>query len=116
VLADVDAQDVPELIVLNKVDAADAEVVARLRARERSLVAVSARTGEGLDELRRRVDGLLPRPEVQVEVLVPYDRGDLVSRVHADGEVLAEEHTGEGTRLRAKVLPTLAGDLAAYAV
>jgi len=47
---------------------------------------------------------------------VPYDRGDLVSRVHADGEVLAEEHTGEGTRLRAKVLPTLAGDLAAYAV
>jgi GTP-binding protein HflX len=116
VLADVDAQDVPELIVLNKVDAADPEVVDRLRARERSLVVVSARTGEGLDELRRRVDELLPRPDLEVEVLLPYDRGDLVSRVHSDGEVLAEEHTGDGTLLRAKVRPALAGDLGAYAV
>jgi GTPase len=116
VLADVDAQDVPELVVLNKVDAADPEVVDRIRARERSLVVVSARTGEGLEELRRRVDELLPRPEVQVDVLLPYDRGDLVSRVHADGEVLAEEHTGDGTRMRAKVLPALAGDLAGFAV
>jgi GTP-binding protein HflX len=51
-----------------------------------------------------------------VDVLLPYDRGDLVSRVHADGEVLTEEHTGDGTRLQAKVLPALAGDLAAFAV
>ena len=49
-------------------------------------------------------------------MLLPYHRGDLVSRVHSDGEVLAEEHTGDGTRLRAKVLPALAGDLAAFAV
>ncbi|MFL6165932.1 MAG: GTPase HflX, partial [Ornithinibacter sp.] len=116
VLADVDAHNVPELIVLNKVDAADPEVVDRLRRRERSLVAVSARTGEGLDELRRRVDELLPRPDLEVDVLLPYHRGDLVSRVHADGEVLTEEHTGDGTRMRAKVRPALAGDLGDYAV
>ncbi len=116
VLADVDAHDVPELIVINKADAADPEVIARLRSRERSAIVVSARTGEGLDELRARVDELLPRPDVEVEVLLPYGRGDLVSRVHADGHVLTEAHEESGTRLRAKVLPPLAGELAAFAV
>ncbi len=114
VLADVDAHHVPELVVLNKADAADPEVVDRIRRRERSLVVVSARTGQGLDALRARIDDLLPRPDVEVEVLVPYDRGDLVSRIHADGEVLAEQHLAEGTRLRAKVMPALAGELAAF--
>ncbi|KQX63635.1 GTPase HflX [Angustibacter sp. Root456] len=114
VLADVDAHNVPELIVLNKADAADPEVIARLRSRERSLVVVSARTGQGLEELRTRIDDLLPRPDVEVEVLVPYDRGDLVSRIHADGEVLAERHLAEGTHLRAKVMPALAGELTAF--
>jgi GTP-binding protein HflX len=114
VLADVDAHNVPELIVLNKADAADPEVIARLRSRERSLVVVSARTGQGLDELRARLDDLLPRPDVEVEVLVPYDRGDLVSRIHADGEVLAEQHLAEGTHLRAKVMPALAGELTSF--
>ncbi len=116
VLADVDAHDVPELIVINKADAADPEVIARLRSRERTAIVVSARTGEGLDELRARVDELLPRPDVEVEVLLPYGRGDLVSRVHADGQVLTELHEESGTRLRAKVLPPLAGELAAFAV
>jgi len=116
VLADVDAHDLPELIVINKADAADPEVIARLRSRERTAIVVSARTGEGLDELRARVDELLPRPDVEVEVLLPYGRGDLVSRVHADGQVLTEQHEESGTRLRAKVLPPLAGELAAFAV
>lgn len=58
----------------------------------------------------------MPRPELRVEVLLPYERGDLVSRIHAEGEVLVEEHTGEGTRVAAKVLPDLHGALADYAV
>ena len=116
VLADVDAHDVPEVIIINKADAADPEVIARLRSRERTAIVVSARTGEGLDELRARVDELLPRPDVEVEVLLPYGRGDLVSRVHSDGQVLTEEHEESGTRLRAKVLPPLAGELASFAV
>ena len=91
-------------------------MIARLRSRERTAIVVSARTGEGLDELRARVDELLPRPDVEVEVLLPYGRGDLVSRVHADGQVLTELHEESGTRLRAKVLPPLAGELAAFAV
>ena len=116
VLADVDAHDVLELVVINKADAADPEVLQRLQRRERSAVVVSARTGEGLDELQERIAELLPKPEVEVEVLLPYGRGDLVSRVHADGEVLTEQHLEAGTRLKAKVLPALAGELATFAV
>ncbi len=116
VLADVEAHHVPELVVLNKADAADPDVVVRVCARERSAVVVSARTGEGLAELRARIEQLLPRPDVAVDVLLPYERGDLVSRLHADGEVLAAEHLAEGTRVRARVLAPLAAELAPFAV
>jgi GTP-binding protein HflX len=114
VLADVGAHQVPELVVVNKADVADPAVVARLLARSPGAVAVSARTGAGVDELMDRIAEVLPRPDVEVDVLVPFDRGDLVSRVHADGEVISEEHTGDGTRLKARVHAMLARDLAAY--
>jgi GTPase len=116
VLSDVQARHVPELVVVNKADAADPEVLARLRTREPSAVVVSARTGAGLVQLQQRVSELLPRPDVELEVLVPYDRGDLVSRAYGDGEVLSERHTEAGTRLHAKVEPSLAADLAPYVV
>ncbi|HLS39878.1 MAG TPA: GTPase HflX [Ornithinicoccus sp.] len=116
VLADVGAADIKELIAVNKADIADPEVLDRLRRHHQHLVVVSARTGEGIEELRRAIEEDLPRPEVRVEVLLPYERGDLVSRIHAEGEVLAEEHTGEGTRVAARVSPELHGALAEYAV
>jgi GTP-binding protein HflX len=77
---------------------------------------VSARTGQGLDELRALIADELPQPDIDVEVLVPYDRGDLVSRIHETGEVLTSEHVENGTRMSARVTPDLAGDLRAYAV
>jgi GTP-binding protein HflX len=49
-----------------------------------------------------------------VDVLVPYTRGELVSRAHAAGEVLEEEHTVDGTRLRVRVHPDLAAALRSY--
>ena len=48
--------------------------------------------------------------------LLPYDRGDLLSRVHDHGEVISVEHTGDGTVVKARVGDALAGELAAYAV
>lgn len=102
----------PELVVLNKADLAAPETIARLRTRERGAVAVSAKTGAGIDELRERIAALLPRPEVEVDVVVPYQRGDLVHRAHTSGEVLSEEHTADGTRLRARVDGALAAELA----
>jgi GTP-binding protein HflX len=116
VFADIDASDVPEVVVINKADAADPLVVARLQRREPCSVVVSARTGDGMDDLRELIARQLPHPEVAVEVVVPYDRGDLVSRVHEGGEVLAVAHEAEGTRVRARVAPALAEELSAYAV
>jgi GTPase len=116
VLADVDATDVREVIVINKADLAEPEVIDRLRRHEKHSIVVSARTGEGLDELRALIADELPQPDIDVEVLVPYDRGDLVSRIHETGEVLASEHVADGTRMTARVTPDLAGDLRSYAV
>jgi GTP-binding protein HflX len=115
VFADVDAHHGPELVVINKADAADPLALDRLRRREQHSVVVSARTGEGLEELRTVIARELPRPDVPVDVLLPYDRGDLVSRVHDEGDLTAQEHGAEGTRVRARVRPDLAAELAPYA-
>ncbi len=114
VLADVDAHDVREVVVVNKADVAAPEVVDRLLLREPHAVVVSARTGQGLEGLRALIADELPKPSVPVDVLVPYDRGDLVSRVHDEGDGIEAEHVAEGTRLRARVTHALAGELAAF--
>ena len=115
VLQDIDARSVPELIVVNKVDAMTEEDVLTLRQALPGAVWVSARTGEGIDRLREIVAARLPHPETEVDVLVPYDRGDLVARVHRDGEVLSESHESGGTRLTARVHGDLAAALGEFA-
>ena len=109
------ASDIPELLVLNKADVADPEVLDRVLRREPGAVVISARTGVGLDALAERIAAALPRPREVVDVVVPYRRGDLVSRVHTDGEILSEVHTAEGTSLTARVDPDLAAELRAAA-
>ncbi|MDQ4084418.1 MAG: GTPase HflX [Actinomycetota bacterium] len=116
VFAEIGAADVPELIVVNKADIADPLVVKRLQAREPHTVVVSARTGQGIEDVLAAIEADLPRPAVDVDALVPYHRGDLVNRIHEYGEVLDLEHTPDGTRVRARVHQDLAGDLDAYAV
>ncbi|MDQ4037560.1 MAG: GTPase HflX [Actinomycetota bacterium] len=115
VLGEIDALDVPEIIVVNKIDAMLPEAGTRLRAALPHALWVSARTGEGMDVLRDRLALALPRPEVQVDVLLPYDRGDLVARLHRDGEVLTEVHEADGTRVCARVGPELAALLTDHA-
>jgi len=115
VLGEIDALDVPEIIVVNKTDAMTLEAVTRLRATLPDALWISARTGDGMGVLRDRLALALPRPEVQVEVLLPYNRGDLVARLHRDGEVLTEVHEEAGTRLSARVGPELAALLADHA-
>ncbi|HVL86278.1 MAG TPA: GTPase HflX [Pseudonocardia sp.] len=92
-----------ELLVVNKTDAADDLQLARLRHLLPDAEFVSAHRGDGIERLRARIAGLLPRPEVELEVLLPYTEGALVARLHTDGEVLAEEHTADGTRMRVRV-------------
>ncbi|MEU9417564.1 GTPase HflX [Streptomyces sp. NPDC051000] len=114
VIREVGAVNVPEIVVINKADAADPLVLQRLLRIERHSIAVSARTGMGIEELLTLIDTELPRPEVEVEALVPYTRGSLIARAHAEGEVISEEHTPEGTLLKARVHQELAADLAPY--
>ena len=116
VLAEIGAADVPELVVVNKIDAADPVVLQALRAREPGSISVSAKTGAGLAALRDVIEAALPRLETQVRVVVPYGRGDLVARAHADGEVLHAEHMADGTLLDARVPPGLAAQLEAAAL
>ena len=111
VLAEIGAGNLPELVVINKADIADPLQLAALRRREPDALIVSAHSGEGIEELLARLDERLPRPEIEVDVVVPYDRGDLVAAAHAEGEVLSQEHLPEGTRLRARVRPDLAARL-----
>ncbi|EOM77113.1 GTPase HflX [Rhodococcus rhodnii] len=114
VLRESDAPPPPELIVVNKIDAADPTTITQLRGLLTGAVFVSARTGEGIDELRARLDDLLDRPDVEIDVVIPYTRGDLVARVHAEGRILESAHEGDGTHLRALVAPPLAGVLAEF--
>jgi GTP-binding protein HflX len=116
VFAEIGADKVPELVVINKADVADPMVLARLRQREPHSVVVSARTGEGIVEALRAVEADLPHPSVQVEVLLPYERGDLLNKIHLAGEVDSIEHTGAGTRVSGRVHQGLAGELEPYAV
>jgi len=116
VLAEIGAGHVPELVVVNKIDAADPVVLQALRARVPGSISVSARTGAGLAGLRDAIEAALPRLDAQVRVIVPYGRGDLVARAHADGEVLHAEHVADGTLLEARVPPGLAAQLEAAAL
>jgi len=103
VLSDIGARSVPELVVINKADAADPIELEGLRLAEPQSVVVSARTGEGIDKLLAELDELLPRRQREITVTVPYDRGDLVSRAHREGEVLEVRHGADGTELTARV-------------
>ncbi len=115
VLAEIGAHHVPEIIVINKADAADAETIARLQRREPHSIVVSAKTGQGIEQLLGMIEHDLPRSAVEVDVVVPYERGDLVARAHKDGEVLGVDHTDTGTRLKARVPQSLATELEAAA-
>jgi GTPase len=114
VLAEIGADKVPELVVINKADAADPMVVSRLRAREPHSVVVSAKTGEGIQEALAAVEADLPHPGVRFEALLPYERGDLLNRIHVSGEVDSVEHTGDGSLVRGRVHADLAGELQPY--
>jgi GTP-binding protein HflX len=111
VIADHDGDPPPELLVVNKIDAAGGLMLAKLRHALPGAVFVSARTGDGIDALRRRMAELAVAADTAVDVMIPYHRGDLVARVHTDGRVQQAEHNADGTRIKARVPVALAASL-----
>ena len=102
VLGEIDAADVPELLVVNKADLAPAEA-RQLAGRHAGACVVSARTGEGVDALLDALAAQLRRADRHVVLRVPFDRGDVLAAVHREGEVV-DEHHGEGATVLEVVL------------
>ncbi len=114
VLADIDAHNIPELVVINKADAADPFVIDRIKLHEKNAIAVSALTGQGIDELVAMIEAQLPHPQIDIKATVPYDRGDLLARAYREGNVLSRTDTEAGTVIIAKVPQSLANVLEEY--
>jgi GTP-binding protein HflX len=114
VLAEIGAGDVPELICFNKADRSD-EVARLVRATEGS-VGISALSGEGVDHLLLTIGDRLRAQTSVVELLIPFDRGDILAEVHREGEVL-DERVGEGgMTLTARLDEAASAKLAAWQV
>ena len=102
----------PELLVVNKIDAIDETRRTELRGMLDGAMFVSAHTGEGLPGLFDRIRAEVARNDVEVTIAVPFSRGDVVSRIHRDGEVLSTDHDAQGTIMRVRVPASMAGELA----
>lgn len=111
VIGELGARDIPEIVVFNKSDLADEDQRLLLRGMEPTGIFVSARTGEGVDELMERIAQLLPAPEIELTLLVPYDRGEIISRLHVQGRVLSTDYREDGTLVTAMVHPARLDEL-----
>jgi GTP-binding protein HflX len=103
VLAEIGAGGIPEVLVLNKMDLLSDVDRARAGRRHPEGVPVSALRGEGLEPLLEQVEAAIPRLPIEVELLVPYERQDVVARLYREAEVLAADPDTSGTSVRARV-------------
>jgi len=115
VLAEIDAATVPELLVFNKADVAT-DVAKELVERHPGSVAVSARTGEGIDIFLRTLADRQRAITKVIELVVPYDRGDVLASIHREGEVVSTFHGEDGVRVRARLSDASAGRLSEFVV
>jgi GTP-binding protein HflX len=115
VLGEIGALEVPDLLVFNKLDAAP-DVAKELMERHEGSVAVSAATGEGIDHFLAILGDRLRALTDIVELLIPYERGDLLAAVHREGEVVSTVNDEGGMRVRARLAGASAGRLAEYLV
>jgi GTP-binding protein HflX len=116
VISDVGASDVPEIVVFNKADLVDGGVSMQLRGLAPNSLFVSAKTGEGIDLLMARIDELLPHPTVPAHIMVPFDRGDLVARLHGIALIQETSYTEHGTQMRVLVEPKMLEELQQFAL
>ena len=114
VIADFDAAAIPELVVFNKSDLLTEAREVELRGLVPGAVFVSAKTGKGMDLLEASIADSLPKPDVPFSGVIPYSRGDLVSRIHLAGEVEELEYLEEGTRIKGLVPADLAAELISF--
>jgi GTP-binding protein HflX len=116
VIGDVGARDIPEIVAFNKADLISADQRLVLIGLVPDAVFVSARTGEGIEDLLAAIEARLPEPDVALTLVVPYSRGDLVSHLHDLGAVDAVDYVENGTRLDVRVFRRQVAELEEYIV
>jgi GTP-binding protein HflX len=117
VLADIGADELPQMLVINKIDEIDALARRRLQNRFPDAVLISARTGENLDELKRRVADFFSSRYVDVRLLVPHAEGRELSALYSTGApITAREDAAEGVLVTARLPRDMVGRFAAYRV
>ena len=108
VIDEIGGGDIPEIIAINKVDIASPEVIMELLRKEKNSYAFSVKSGFGIEGLVHAIEKSLPHPSVEIDAVIPYDRGDLVHAIHETGEILLEEHLETGTHIHGYVDGALA--------
>ena len=116
VVGEVGARGITELVVFNKADLIDDDTRLVLRGLEPRAIFASARTGEGVDEILAAISEMLPDPSLEIELIVPYDRGDLISLLHEKGRVISTEYVEDGTLVHARISQDLEAQFAEFRV
>ncbi|GAB3031206.1 GTPase HflX [Parafrigoribacterium mesophilum] len=116
VIGELGARDIPEIVAFNKADLVTEDERLVLRGLEPRAVLTSARTGEGVDELLECIAQLLPKPSIRLQLLVPYDRGEVISALHERGRILDTAYVEGGTAVTALVTEQHAAQLQDYVV
>jgi GTP-binding protein HflX len=115
-LEEIGAGASPRLLVYNKIDLLDEEERRDLLVGDASAIAVSAEAGEGLDELRDRIETAFEETLLAVELLLPYSQGDRLSELHGLAGDLEREDRAEGVLVRARIPAALSHRFAEFAV
>ena len=115
ILAEIGADKVPELLLINKSDL-DPDSAKWLVHEHRGAVGFSAATGEGLNDLLLAIGDRMRALTTVIELLIPYDRGDIVATVHREGEVVSTSNEDIGMRVRARLADASAGRLSEFVV
>ncbi len=103
VIEEIGASKIPEIIAINKVDVADPQTVMEILRKEPNSFAFSVRTGFGVDALVHAIESTLPKPNIEIRAIIPYNRGDLIHAIHENGEIFSEEYVEKGTAIHARV-------------
>jgi GTP-binding protein HflX len=114
VLIEIGARNKPAVLALNKSDLLSDDEIAWLRQRFPEAVICSAKTGHGMNELLEAIGAALSRLRVEVELHIPFDRGDLVAKAHERGDVLKETYSEDGAHLIARIERDSLGEFAAF--
>lgn len=98
-LEQIGAQSIPRIEVFNKCDLLSDEDISALKSRYPQAIVISAATGEGVEELIKRIAQAASAADTHMSVLIPYAKGALVAKAHERCHIVSETHEEQGTAI-----------------